>query len=309
MHELQARLEKGSGKLNLPSITCLDNGKRVLIAGGGGGFDVYAGIPIAWELEKQGKLVKFANYSSEQKGFDVRKSTEDDYPEYMMCKDMYTLGREGVQIVKKGYEKIIDEHKIDTVILVDGGVDSLMRGDEEGAGTIFEDFISLSAVDALEGVEKLLVCLGFGVETEENLCHHHVLRNIATQAKNGSFYGSCSLTSDMEGFQEYKENCLNAWKFNRKSHVHTKIIPAVEGEFGNHHMYDEIDPKLLVKESDEYFISPLMSIYWFFNLEGVVKENLLVKHLKNSSTFTDALMMFRQALPQLKKKSRKAIQI
>jgi len=149
--------------------------------------------------------------------------------------------------------------------------------------------------------------LGFGVETEENLCHYHVLKNIATLAKQGRLYGSCSLTSDMEGFQKYKENCLEAWDNKRKSHIHTKIIPAVEGEFGDYHMYGDIDPKLLVQESNEYFISPLMPIYWFFDLEGVVKENLLVKHLRNSSTFTDAMILFRQALPTLKRNPRKNI--
>ena len=290
--------------LNLPDIF----GHTCLIAGAGGGFDVFAGIPIGAELYQQGRFCTYANYSSEQKGFDARGCTEDDYPE---CKNPFgtnwTFGREGVQNLKKGYEKIIEKYNIDTVILVDGGVDSLMRGDEEGAGTILEDFISIAAVNSLKGVKKILACLGFGVETEENLCHYHALKNMALQAKQGNFYGSCSLTSEMESFQRYKKACLEAWENKRKSHIHTKIIPAVEGEFGDYHMYKDIDPKLLVKESDEYFISPLMPIYWFFNLEGVAKENLFVKQLEKSSTFTDAFAIFRQVLSSLEKKSRKDI--
>ena len=36
---------------------------------------------------------------------------------------------------RKAYQTIVDQHKIDTIILVDGGTDSLMTGNESGLGT------------------------------------------------------------------------------------------------------------------------------------------------------------------------------
>ena len=46
--------------------------------------------------------------------------------------------------------KLLKEHHIDTIVLVDGGVASLMRGDEQGCGAVVEDSISVGVVDALD---------------------------------------------------------------------------------------------------------------------------------------------------------------
>jgi hypothetical protein len=48
-------------RLNLPSA--LEVSHRVLIAGAGGGFDVYAGLPIYERLRSSGKNVFLANLS------------------------------------------------------------------------------------------------------------------------------------------------------------------------------------------------------------------------------------------------------
>jgi hypothetical protein len=48
-------------ELRLPSA--LENSRRVLIAGAGGGFDVYAGLPIYERLRLLGKTVFLANLS------------------------------------------------------------------------------------------------------------------------------------------------------------------------------------------------------------------------------------------------------
>src|SRR5258707_130594 len=47
--------------LHLPSA--LENSQRVLVAGAGGGFDVYAGLPIYERLRALGKQVLLANLS------------------------------------------------------------------------------------------------------------------------------------------------------------------------------------------------------------------------------------------------------
>jgi arabinogalactan endo-1,4-beta-galactosidase len=41
----------------------LANAESILIAGCGGGFDVFAGVPIAQQLMRAGKRVTFANFS------------------------------------------------------------------------------------------------------------------------------------------------------------------------------------------------------------------------------------------------------
>ncbi|ARX89409.1 hypothetical protein SMD44_08896 [Streptomyces alboflavus] len=44
-------------------FTRLREARRVLIAGAGGGFDVYAGLPLAFALRAAGKEVHLANLS------------------------------------------------------------------------------------------------------------------------------------------------------------------------------------------------------------------------------------------------------
>lgn len=46
-----------------PFLKRLDQAKRILIAGCGGGFDVFAGVPLARHLWSAGKEAVFANYS------------------------------------------------------------------------------------------------------------------------------------------------------------------------------------------------------------------------------------------------------
>ena len=283
-------------RLNIPNI----EGDNFLIAGAGGGFDVFGGLVLAYELFRRGKHVTLASYSVTSTGFIVRQSTKEDYPEGELDIqeiDVYTFGKNGSQLLKQGYEQIIDEKQIDCLILMDGGVDSLMHGDEAESGTLFEDTISLAAVSDIQ-INKYLVCLGFGSETEENLNHYRALENIAEIAKRGGFVGSCSLTSEMDCFKFYEHWCKTAWHEKRKSHIHTRIIPSVHGEFGNYQMYQEIESNVNLASDNETFVSPLSNILWFFDLSTVIGLNQYVDKIKPTSTFVDAKMVFRNNLIQ-----------
>jgi len=82
------------------------------------------------------------------------------------------------------------------VVLIDGGTDSLVRGDEVGLGTLEEDIASIAAVDALDVPTRLLVCLGFGVDAYHGVSHAHVLEAVADLIRADSFLGAWSLTRD-----------------------------------------------------------------------------------------------------------------
>ena len=47
----------------VPFTDRLRESKRVLIAGAGGGFDVFAGLPLYFALQRAGKHVELANLS------------------------------------------------------------------------------------------------------------------------------------------------------------------------------------------------------------------------------------------------------
>src|SRR5262249_57245185 len=127
--------------------------------------------------------------------------------------------------------------KADTVVLVDGGTDSLMRGDEAGLGTPEEDIASIAAVDDLEVPRKYLVCLGFGVDAFHGVCHTHALEAVAELTRDGAFLGALSLTREMPEVRRYMEAAQAVCEAmpDCPSIVWASILSALEGHYGRHH--------------------------------------------------------------------------
>jgi len=320
-------------KLNLPIFDRLANSQNILIAGAGGGFDVFSGLPLYFALREQGKTVHLANYSFtdfEIAGIVSQLELLVDglvmggrapvmkrfpyFPEGYLSQwfkevrsedvTVWMLAKVGVAPLVMAYEALIEHLKIDALILVDGGVDSIMRGDEIGAGTLVEDSISLAAADTLDIPVKILACIGFGTEVEEAVCHYNALENIAALAKEGAFLGSCALVPQMEAFQLFEAACRYVWEQpgHAKSHISTRIIPAVQGQFGNYHMYPNDSLGIA-----NIFISPLMSLYWFFDAASVIKRNLLIDLLRPTLTTHEAMIRVATYRQHLKARPRRAI--
>jgi hypothetical protein len=293
-------------KLNLPFD--LTN-RRILIAGAGGGWDIFVGLPLAYEWQESCKVV-YANFSASQTGFCMRTANTVDHPEgklsEILGEPVYLFGKSGFRMLKECYEILLREHEIDTIVLVDGGVDSLMRGDEEGCGTIFQDTISLGVVDTLEIPTKILACLGFGAETDEGVCHYRALENIAALSKDSGFFGDCALTADMQAFHHYEEVCRKVFACpGGRSRVHTRVIPAVHGEFGLFEIHDDMDAVLDLQSEMPPFISPLMPLYWFFDVSAVARRNLLIPAFNDTTTFAEVDAIHKEIYPLLKTKMRK----
>ncbi len=171
-------------------FTRLSDARRILVAGAGGGFDIYAGLPLALALRAAGKEVHLANLSfADLYGLDSDVWLEPDvaaigpdtvfrgdyFPEQTLARwlalhglpdTVYALSRTGVTPLRAAYRALLDHlGGVDAVVLVDGGTDILMRGDEHGLGTPEEDMASLGAVAGLDEVpHRLVACLGFGVD-------------------------------------------------------------------------------------------------------------------------------------------------
>src|SRR5215468_8248909 len=170
-----------------PLFAALAPARRVLIAGAGGGFDVYAGLPLALALTAAGKTVHLANLSFSQLwgappadrltpavvAVDPDTPGPDDYfPERTLARwldehdrpsTVYAFELVGVAPLRAAYQALVQRLDIDAIVLVDGGTDILMRGDEVGLGTPGEDMSSLAAVAGLKEVPiRLVVCLGLG---------------------------------------------------------------------------------------------------------------------------------------------------
>jgi len=292
--------------LNLPRIIC--EGSGCLYIGGGGGWDILGSIPLGLSRSPI-EVARYANLSSQHSDFLVSEPFEGCNPEYPLQTtrpylNLSVIGRHGVQLVRKAILEILADKEIDTIIVVDGGVDALMTGDEVGAGTFLEDSIMLAAVSGLTGYKSYLACLGFGTETDEELNHYRCLENMAALNAAGAFLGSCSLTADMWDFEYYKETHELASKLCKPSHIHSKVIAAVEGKFGNVNL--EYDARLVAPKAGT-FINPLMASYWFFDLRKVAARNKLVPLIEKTNTIVDAIITLRQNVSIMDKRDRQTI--
>ncbi len=310
-------------KLNLPILDQLQGSKNILVAGCGGGFDVFCGLPIYFTLREMGYNVHLANYSFTPVGIvahycntitleqtlleGATANIPADlqlayYPEGYLSRwfrdhrqediPIWMFAKVGPAMLMSLYQQLVAHLDIDAIILLDGGVDSLMIGDEAGAGTLLEDTISLIAVEALNVPVKILGCLGFGAELE--VAHNNALANMATLVQQGAAYGACALTPQMPVYQAYEQASKYVWEQpdHHKSQINMRIVSATNGHFGNYHMYDDYPPRPIL-------VSPLMSIYWFFDAMAVIKRSLLADEIRHTYTIEDAYsatIRFRQKM-------------
>lgn len=85
---------------------------------------------------------------------------------------------------------------------------------------------------------------------------------------------------------------------HQKSHVSTRIIPAVHGEFGNVHMYPAAgQPQILV--------SPLMSLYWFFDAKVVIEHSLILDAVRDAASVGEAFVIYNLFVRRLKLRPRR----
>ncbi len=274
--------------------------RRVIVAGAGGGFDVFAGLPLYLALRRAGKEVHLANLTFTYLGgtdarwlaphlAEVTADTcgEDGYfPEKRLAEwlraggepaPVYALEKVGVAPLRAAWQALVARVEPDAVVLIDGGTDILMRGDEAGLGTPAEDMVSLAAVSRIEIAERLVVCLGFGIDSFHGVCHAHFLENVAELARAGGFLGAFSLLRDMPEVAGFLDAVAFAEERTpaRPSIVNGSIAAAVGGRFGN------VDLGARTSKS-ELFINPLMTIYFAFDLAAVAAASLYLPLLEGT---------------------------
>jgi hypothetical protein len=89
---------------------------------------------------------------------------------------VYAFAKSGIRPLREAYQFIIDRRAIDAVLLVDGGTDSVLFGDEPGLGTAVEDAISMTAACAAAGGEVMLAAIGFGIDHHHGVSHYTILK-------------------------------------------------------------------------------------------------------------------------------------
>lgn len=295
-------LEPGMFSLATPPLfAALAPARRVLIAGAGGGFDVYAGLPLALSLWQSGVQVHLANLSfSELELVDrdswvaehvvavTLDSTSPDwyFPEGTLARwlaahdlpsTVYAFPPLGVQTLRDAYRYLMERLDIDAVVLVDGGTDILLRGDENGLGTPVEDITSLAAVTALDLPVKLVTCLGFGIDAYHGVNHVQVLENIAALDRDGGYLGALSIPGTSREAVLYRDAVAHAQAATpqRPSIVNGQIAAATSGEFGDVQFTRRTSGSTL-------FVNPLMAIYFTVDLDKLAARCLYLDHIEHT---------------------------
>lgn len=293
----------------------LEDCESILLAGAGGGFDIYSGIPLYLALRRRNKNVHLANLSfaslRDERSqhteccFEITKDTTGSisyFPERTLCRwfderegadvSVFAFPQNGVVPLRDAYQYLIENLNLDAIVLVDGGTDSLMRGDEAGLGTPSEDVASMVAVNQVDVRKKLLSCIGFGVDRFHGVCHAHFLESVATLTEQGAFLGTFSVLPQTDEGRRFIDlvEYSSQQTTSRPSIVNTSIASAVQGKFGDYHATYRT-------EGSKLWISPLMTMYWTFRLESVVERNLYADRLLDTRNFNevgDVIRKFRK---------------
>ncbi|MFO1251127.1 MAG: DUF1152 domain-containing protein [Inhella sp.] len=296
--------------MQTPFFQACSEAQTILIAGAGGGFDVVSGIPLYLYFRSQGKQVVLANLSFTALPFaDCEEVFPGTYrvtdtaaelpyfPERYILEwlrergeapSVYALSNQlGVQPLRAAYAHLLERHQVDTLVLVDGGTDSLMFGDEAKVGTIVEDACSIVAAARLPVPRRYLAAIGFGVEHQLN--HHACLENIADLIKGDQYLGAQALTPALpEGraFVELVEH-LNQRMALHRSIVTNSIASAIQGEFGDIHFSART-------QGSVQFVNPLMGLYWYFQLEGVATRIRFADEIERSTSMREVADVFQR---------------
>jgi len=290
--------------------------KNILITGCGGGFDFTHGMLIYPELKRLNKNVTIGSFSfgsphniSEadiiwqektpageclvKKVFATSIGAARYCPEVRLCSYLdikypqekphmvyaYNARLFSVPMLTRLYEQFIKDHEIDTIIIIDGGTDSLMKGDEDGLGDPIEDCVSVTTAALLRKnnpkiKHTILLAVGFGMDRFNNVSDAESMKAVAELTKLGGFKGSISIESTSKGFQFYKQciEHINAGQTFR-SVMSLGMIAATEGNFG-YQVPAEASSR--VREGNLY-LWPLMAMIWGFDPVIMSQRSLISK--------------------------------
>lgn len=301
------------------------NAKNILLAGCGGGYDIFGAVPFVRALDEPGRGVHLASLSFTYLNglagavqnnacpnlYEVsgEAATERAYcPEAWLSKwleqqsgrrvPIWCFDKTGVRPLLAAYEHLVARLQIDCIVLIDGGIDSLLRGDEVSLGTPAEDLVSLAAVHQVQGPTKILTCVGLSAEMRDGISHAQVFERIAALGQSGGLLAQSMLLRHTEAGARYRaavEFAFAHQREQRQSHIHRVISAALEGEFG--------------AQGPDIWLSPLLPMYWFFSLARVVENHFFLNELLNTQSIGEVTLLIEGLRKSLQVRGRELLPI
>jgi hypothetical protein len=287
--------------LDHPVLRGLGQPRRVLLAGCGGGYDVLGAVPLVHALRAADVEVHLASLSfaylnglaNARQDADVPNLyavTSDAAIETAYCPEahlarfldrelpseaphvVWSFDKTGVRPLARAYRALGDCLGLDAIVLVDGGIDAVLRGDETSLGTPSEDLTSLAAATSL-GLPTVLACIGMTAELRDGIAHAQVFERFAELARERAYLGASALvpgTAACDLYVRAVEAVFAGQAAQKQSHVHAVITRAVRGEFG--------------APAPHVWLSPLASLFWFFDAHAVARTHCFLDALRPTDT-------------------------
>lgn len=291
-------------------------GRRVLLAGCGGGYDVLGAVPL-WHALRSDHEVHFASLSfSYLNGLDARQdadvpnlyevtdraaTTQAYCPEAHLAKfvgqSVWCFDKTGVRPLARAYRALIDRLGIDSIVLVDGGIDAVLRGDELSLGTPSEDLASLAAA-TMQGIPVTLACVGMTSELRDGIAHAQVFERIAELTREGAYLGASALVPGDAATDAYVaavEHVFAGQAEQKQSHVHKVILSAIRGEFG--------------ATAPHVWLSPLLNMFWFFDAHTVARTHKFLDFLSETDSIWEVAARIEGARKSLAIRERSQIPV
>jgi hypothetical protein len=275
----------------------LGHPKRILLAGCGGGYDVLGAIPLLHALRGSVEIELASLSFSYLNGLEcdqdrehpnlyvvtARAATERVYcPEAWLARwldetyggahAIWSFDKTGVRPLARAYRAIAERRQIDAIVLVDGGVDAMLRGDETSLGTPSEDLTSLAAATSL-GIPIAMACVGLSAELRDGIAHAQVFERIAELSRANAYWGAHALVANTPAADAYVravEYVFAGQMHQKRSHVCSVVTRALGGEFG--------------APAPHIWLSPLASMYWFFDAAELARTHHFLADLRETDT-------------------------
>nr|HEX4315668.1 DUF1152 domain-containing protein [Kofleriaceae bacterium] len=292
--------------------------RRVLVAGAGGGYDVLGAVPLLHDLEADGREVHLASLSfTYLNGLDRARQIAEVgclyevggdaavprayCPEAWLARHLgrpiWCFDKVGVGLLANAYRWLARELAIDCVVLVDGGIDLILRGDETSLGTPAEDLASLAAVAQLE-LPARAACLGLGSELRDGIAHEQAFARIAELTRDGGYLGAHALVGATERGRRYRaamEFVTGNQAGLKHSHVHKVVLAAMTGDYG------AVAPHV--------WLSALLPMHWWFDLHAVARGHRFLADLRDTESIWDVAARIEAARKTLAIRGRTSIPI
>lgn len=201
---------------------------------------------------------------------------------------VWSFDKTGVRPLAHAYRTLVERLALDAIVLVDGGIDAVLRGDETSLGTPSEDLATLAAATALD-IPVVLACVGMTAELRDGIAHAQVFERIAELTRAGAYLGASALvpgTPTCDVYMRAVEAVFAGQAEQKQSHVHKVITRAARGEFG--------------ATAPHVWLSPLANMYWFFDAHTVARTHCFLDELRATDSIWEVaarIEAIRKSLP------------